>query len=966
MSEHSDQIRGGGASRAMRWLAVGWVFALALGLSAYTQDPSGPIKWALSSGIALLMALVACVDAIRGGRITLGLSPVKVAMVFFALVYALAALLSDWPWHAFYSVAPWISGVLFALLLPQACRSLREVEHILMAAVFAIALSSVYGLCQRYGLDPFPWSTRDRYEYTGLPSTYGHPNFAGHVLILGIVLAVGLSWYVPGWKRPLALRVVLLGCAALMLTHLHFTGMRAGWLALGGAFAAVAVAMLIKRVLRRGEVYPAVTLSVGAGLALAAVLGLAIALNRWPEAKLFIDSSWLLRLNGWLGATELFFDHPLGTGPGSFREAIVPYWTDFEQRWFILYNQRNNHAHNELLEAAVEAGVPGVLATLMLFVVALHSALRLTIDASARARRLGWICFAAVTAFLIDAQFGFNLHTVAASGFFFLVMGGLLAAQAGDESRPPSRAWKPSIGMAVAALLLFGMASTHYYAEWKFQRSMGARQWAESLRFSQPELAASSATAALEEMEAACRMPFVGPRHWNALAQARAQQEQPGPAAEAYREALARTPFDPSLLAHAAHHLLDAFPEDPAAREESFILAQRAVTFCPGLAEAEHALGRVKLAEARKDKVAETARATAIAAAEHLRKATRNARAQDADSWLRLLDACELAGDERARDKFMEAAVRAMPESSALWERYEAIDVYTSRSAAERLYERETNCEFSSPLLSLPVPTPSYLPDVAARGVGRGARHAVLFYPERLDLWRKAVVEPQSNLLLLTFLLDLRERIGACDPVREEALAPFYQLLDSMEARDAAGIERAIGAVSNRIALLTSAGDPSLQRAWGWIPEMLELNLDSLQLGDVEAANVRLGIAGLYRQLDALPDAAVMAGMAEPWLSGTAQGAAHFYVSLALAEDGEKEAALAQAQRASALAPHSPDVRLQAARCLRDAGRRVEAEFEYMTVLGRLAPGGPEYRSIAMEYESFKGENNAPEASADE
>jgi O-antigen ligase len=950
----------------MRWLAVGWVFALVLGLSAYTQDPSGPIKWLLSSGLALLMALVACVDSLRRGRITLGHAPVKVAMVLFALLYVIAALFSEWPWHAFYAMAPWLSGILFALLLPQACRSVREIEQVLVAAVFAIALSSVYGLCQRYGLDPFPWSTRDRYEYTGLPSTYGHPNFAGHVLIVGIILAVGLSWYVPGWKRPLALRVLLLGCAALMLTHLHFTGMRAGWLALGGAVAAVAGAMMIKRFLRRGEAYPAVTLSLGAVLAMAAVLGLAFALHRWPETKLFIDSSWLLRLNGWLGATELFFDHPLGTGPGSFREAIVPYWTDFEQRWFILYNQRNNHAHNELLEAAVEAGVPGVLATLTLFVVALHAALRLTMDASARARRLGWMCFAAVTAFLIDAQFGFNLHTVAASGFIFLLLGALLAAHTGNLSRLPCLSRMPSLAMTAAALLLFGVASTYYYAEWKFQRSMGARQWAETLRNSQPELAASSAKAALEEMEAACRMPFVGPRHWNALAQARAQQEQPGPAADAYREALARTPFDPSLLAHAAHHLLDAFPEDPAAQEEAFILAQRAVTFCPGLAEAEHALGRVKLAEARRDKVAETARATAIEAAEHLRMATRNARAQDADIWLRLIDACEVVGDERTRDNFMEAAVRAIPESPALWERYEGIDVYTSRSAAERLYERETNREFSSPLLSLPVPTPDYLPDLAARGVGRAARHAVLFFPERLDLWRTAVVEPQSNWMLLTFLLDLREKVGACDPVREEMLAPLYQLLDSMEARDAAGIERAIGAVSNRIALLTSAGDPSLQRAWGWIPSMLELNLESLKLGDVEAASVRLGIAGLYRQLDALPDAAVMAGMAEPWLSGTAQGAAHFYLSLALAGDGEKEAALSQALRASALAPHSPDVRLQAARCLRDAGRRVEAEFEYMTVLGRLAPGGPEHRSVAMEYESLKGENPAPEASADE
>jgi O-antigen ligase len=930
--------------RAVRALMVLWVFGLVLGLSPQTPDPAAPVKWLITSVLTLLITLL-CVGSTLLKRVPrasadallpyLLKQPLTWALGAYAAVFLLASLAAPWPSHALLRIAPWLGLVLFAFLVARACTTPAHTEMLLIAAVCAVVLSSLYGLVQHIGLDPFPWAFRDRYEYTGLPSTYAHPNFAGHALVPGIIMALAMAWPMDKRPRTYLRTALLLAAAGAMLWHLDRTGMRAGWLALGAAGAGLALVSIMAWRLPRQRLSITV-LGSAAALALVAALSLPLLLPRMA-GPLNIDSSWILRLNGYLGAAEMIFQSPraalLGIGPGEYAAQNTPYWTPFESRWYALYGMRNDHVHNELLEAAVEAGLPGLAATLFLLIAGAWTALELISHGAPRERRIGFLAVAALVAFSVDAQFGFNLHTPVSSGLFFMVLGICLAARRWSSETtplPPNRARSFLAGAAASMLAaaLCALASANYYLERRTLLAQGALEWAAS-----EARDAVTANAALrwgaDSLAHLAEWPIAHARHWRLLAQLRARLDMRGPATEAWREALRREPLNPAIASAAAAYLA----EDDATLDEAAAIARQLAAICPHLAATQHVL----LKAAMKGGDAE-------GMLQHAGLMHASVEPLAGEYWVTLGAVHTAAGDIPARNEGLARAVAMEPWREDWWQRL-------NETAIDEAQLQPLKDAYSNARLS-PVPPP-WLPELALRIAALSEDpeawivDALAHAPSRMALWGALASDGHNGYRVGAIVL-AREAMGDC--AENSTLAMLDALAQSLERRDAAATMTALEKIAMAMpALAYQEGD--LWHEWGWLARMAE---EAVRGWGGAGAPLWLRIATLYDATGDNAAAALLAAAIQPHLQGAELGAALLYQSKRLRNMDNLDQALPLARQAIALAPGSLYVRWHLARCLRDAGHLAEADFEYMNLVGRLPGNAPELPQLEQEYQRLQ------------
>lgn len=943
-------------------LAAGWIAASVLAISPYTVDPAAPAKWLATSVLAAALAVLSVFqrDSPR--------APVWVFIAFtpLATAYLVAAVASPLSAQSLLALAPWLNIFLFCLLLPGACRTAAARDTLLKVAVLAITSSSLYGFAQHVGYDPFMWADTSRYEYSGLPATFGHPNFAGHVLVLGIVLCIGLLFQALVTKRRVTWVILYAVCLALQTWHLHLTGMRAGWLALAAALALLCLVFFLRALLsRRPHALPGVLLGILLAGVAAGLFALRVLLHRWQDHVLPIDSSWILRLNGYLGSVEHFTDHPwLGAGPGRFRDAIVPYWTEFERRWFVLYDMRNNHAHNEILEAAVEAGLPGVAALLLLFLVALWAALTL-LQARDRERRwFGGVAFAAISAVIVDAQFGFNLHTPAAVALAFLLVALTLLDVAPRVARRRNRFI--SILIALTTIGLAGLAALNFHADWKTLRAQGGIAWAAEQTPVYPDRAKRALRFVADDLRPVCELPFSSAAQWDLLAQAHEELGEHDAAADAYAEALARAPYDPKLMARTAHFLLDSF-KDSDAIDEARQLAEAAVTLCPDLSEANLAQARAAWAAYEQQSALRPEPRFSDEAArqrwrrenwgrfwdtarEHASQAARFSAKPDTAAW-ELLDQLNLAesgvGDANAR----EAALRVEPWNGERW------------TALQELLPQESMQRIARELWDTAAeqwPVPVHLPELAiqlhryrAPEAGAMAVTALQTFPDRLALWGICYDElsPQESL---PTILSLRDQLGVCDAETERRLAPLYALMDALDKQEVPALAAAIEGISALGGLLYDSGREDIEQEIGWLGQLAESTVRSRRLAPEESAGLYLRIANVYDRAALHADAARLAWESVHHLREVERAGALLLLSQYAARRADNGTALTLARQAAALAPYALPVRWNLAERLADTSNNAEADFEFASLVSQLSPATREGRERLERYEQFR------------
>lgn len=217
--------------------------------------------------------------------------------------------------------------------------------------------------------------------------TMGHPNICATVLMISIGLSAGFALK----GKRLWLRCLLLGLTALEFWALCLTNSRAAivltcallggilfcrmrkpdWKRLLAAFAAAAAAMILLFCFSRGiYAWNNARLTEAAQRAQLTGEETGLALNGNGQLKTENGqasfSSSMKSLNGrteiWAAAMEALRDNPriLLTGTEHAGEIISPYWERMDAQ----------HTHNAWLQALFQLGIPGLLAALVLSVLA--------------------------------------------------------------------------------------------------------------------------------------------------------------------------------------------------------------------------------------------------------------------------------------------------------------------------------------------------------------------------------------------------------------------------------------------------------------------------------------------------------------------------------------------------------------------------------------------------------------------
>ncbi len=393
------------------------MFLCVLAVFPLSESPARDIKVLLFHWGALLLCSLCLVDSLLRAKRTKRYKIFFWCMLAFLAINFISSLNSSYPGNSLVQASALYSFFIIYAAASRAYQSTEQFRSLLTAICVAMGLASVYGLLQRFGLDPFPWAETSSDLYKNMPATFGNPNFAAHALVPSIIFAVYLATQ-KGTRWCIAL-------ALLFIVHLYLTYCRAGLLALFAAGVLGVVAIAVAKSKKKPSRSAAITM---ATIAILAVAGLAATLSfsKLHTGRLFpVDASTLLRYNSFNSASRMIAERPLlGYGPGNYVIENAAYWTPHEQEWFILHRLINAHVHNEVLEVATDAGLAAAALYLLALVLGGYYALYLFFshgDNKVRSISLAMACF--FLAFFTDGLLGFNFHTPVAALLLFIVLG---------------------------------------------------------------------------------------------------------------------------------------------------------------------------------------------------------------------------------------------------------------------------------------------------------------------------------------------------------------------------------------------------------------------------------------------------------------------------------------------------------------------------------------------------------------
>jgi O-antigen ligase len=245
--------------------------------------------------------------------------------------------------------------------------SAERLERLLALLLAPAALLALLGILQFHGVfQPLALLGVPEGSRLAVTSTAGNPGDLGSYLVLPLLVA---QWLLAR-GQPLAGRGrwPLGAVAAALAVCAYGLAVTQTLSALAAAFAGSALFWLLRLPRRRALA------ALGGAAALALVLGLAVTPLRERvvrAAQVVQAGEWnrLLtgRLDGWRTAAHMLAERPwTGVGHGAYRPEFVPAKLALLDRGVEFFSAPGQtvfaNAHNELLEAGAEWGVPGLLA----------------------------------------------------------------------------------------------------------------------------------------------------------------------------------------------------------------------------------------------------------------------------------------------------------------------------------------------------------------------------------------------------------------------------------------------------------------------------------------------------------------------------------------------------------------------------------------------------------------------------
>lgn len=250
-------------------------------------------------------------------------------------------------WNALYSLSVPIAVLALAMQL-----GMRDHVRLLMLLIFLSVLSGAVGLLQAIGIDA---SLSSQGEIAGL---FSNRNHQGVLLALLLpMLAVGAAWGDGVLPRRVA-TIAACALAVIAVPLIIVTGSRAALIALVIAIALIPLIGLRRQTssrMRRNRYLTAGKYAL-AIVVLAVLVWMTVIASRETALVRFKQTEEDVRFPVWASIVDMLPQYlPWGSGIGSYVEVYQILEPDN-----LLRPTFSNHAHNEWLEIALTAGLPGI------------------------------------------------------------------------------------------------------------------------------------------------------------------------------------------------------------------------------------------------------------------------------------------------------------------------------------------------------------------------------------------------------------------------------------------------------------------------------------------------------------------------------------------------------------------------------------------------------------------------------
>ncbi len=340
----------------------------------------------------------------------------------------------------------------------------ERVRTVLRMIVCAGFISSIYGVFQYFGIDPFQPATAYQ-AHAGdsiivrTPGTLGHADYFGWWLSIAFFCALALHRIDTAVWKYLSTAAAICMCVAVL-----FSGTRSALLALvigvaGMAFMSPSRVRIERRhvvtALAAAAIF-AVFLTSGAGTLLRARAV-------WSQDEPLGGARPLL----WRDSLRMAAAKPvLGFGPETFLTTFAPYQSESLSRMFPDFHHES--PHNLLLDALTETGIPGLLLVFGWIVVAGYAVVSARRAAASIAVPLTAALLASATAAIFSAA-------SPAPVLLTSVVVALLIAVCPPEMRGPSGIrtivrWPAAILATCVAIALLAFAGFFTVSEFRMQR----------------------------------------------------------------------------------------------------------------------------------------------------------------------------------------------------------------------------------------------------------------------------------------------------------------------------------------------------------------------------------------------------------------------------------------------------------------------------------------------------------------
>jgi len=254
-------------------------------------------------------------------------------------------------------------SLLALALLASLMISMKDFAFKLLATVeLFVIVAGLYGLMQKFGLDPVQWSSENQ-----VFSFFGNTNFASAIFALGTMTSLLLGLFFEQRSKFRYLQIILALFSAFMT---YLTGSLQGLIAIGFAIFLMIYFMLRQKDARIGKSFFAVGAILGAfilpGFAGVGVLG-----------SILEQYTIKLRFQYWLIGIEMGSKKILsGVGVDAYGDSYR------ENRSLELIRQTTldlvtNNAHNVFIQYFATLGVLGLIAVLLPFLVGANRAFKI-------------------------------------------------------------------------------------------------------------------------------------------------------------------------------------------------------------------------------------------------------------------------------------------------------------------------------------------------------------------------------------------------------------------------------------------------------------------------------------------------------------------------------------------------------------------------------------------------------------